>query len=177
MPSEQDGGAREARLRRLAHLRVLVGYLGEKGQHGWWPSEFYSATSAAFLTPVFTRTTNLARYHGVSEAARRVHDEHIGIGRVFHLFRLPEIVEQAVFECLQTPAAAEDAQRGVKSVDEAMAALRSFFDSPSPAQEGPTQVGDVADLDGDLWLPALARCYHAAFAAGSPSYPYFVDRA
>lgn len=177
MPSEQDGQVRDARLRALARLRVLVGYLGEKAQHGWWPSEFYSATSAAFLTPVFTRTSKLAQYHGVSEAARRVHDEHIGIGRVFHLFRLPQTIEQAVFDTLQGPAAADETQRDIGSMEEAMAALQSFFDSPPPVQEGPTQVGDVADLEGDDWLPALARCYHAAFAAGSPSYPYFVDRA
>jgi len=169
--------AREELLPKLAHLRVLIGYLGEKAQHGWWSSEFYSATSAAFLTPVFARTSTVAQYHGVCEAARRVHDEHIGIGRVFHLFRLPQTIEQAVFECLQTPAVADESQRGTGSVDEAMKALRSFFDSPSPAQEGPTQVGDVADIEGGHWLPALARCYHGAFGAGLRSYPYFVDHA
>ena len=34
------------------------------------------------------------RQPGVLEAARRVHDEHIGVGRAFHPFRLPEIMEQ-----------------------------------------------------------------------------------
>ena len=33
----------------IAELRVLVGYLGEKGQANWWGSEFFSTTAAAFF--------------------------------------------------------------------------------------------------------------------------------
>ena len=88
------------RLREITRLRMIVGYLGEKGQHNWWSSEFFSPTAPAFLNPVFGKTATLAQYHGVKEAARRVHDTHIGVGRVFHLFRLPESMEQAIFEVL-----------------------------------------------------------------------------
>ena len=42
----------------------------------------------------------LAQYHGVSEAARRVHDEHLSVGS-FHLFRLPEEMEQDLHALLQ----------------------------------------------------------------------------
>jgi hypothetical protein len=37
----------------LAKLRVVIGYLGEREQFGWWQSLFFSASSQAFLVPVF----------------------------------------------------------------------------------------------------------------------------
>lgn len=78
----------------IAELRVLVGYLGEQ-QPTWWTSQFFSPTAIAFLGPVFTRTSALAQYQGVTAAAARRHEEHIGEGRTYHLFRLPEIFEQS----------------------------------------------------------------------------------
>jgi hypothetical protein len=110
--AEQSGKMNNAfRLQEIARLRMIVGFLGEKGQHNWWSSEFFSATAPAFLNPVFGKTTTLAQYHGVKESARRVHDEHIGVGRVFHLFRLPESIEQALFEMLQEPVMTEKRHR------------------------------------------------------------------
>ncbi len=73
----------------IAELRVLVGYLGEKPQAGWWSSEFYSPSAAAFLSPIFNRSLFLAQYQGATAAAAKAHDDTIGIGRIFHLFRLP----------------------------------------------------------------------------------------
>ncbi|MEI6263193.1 MAG: BrxE family protein, partial [Deltaproteobacteria bacterium] len=72
-------------------MRLLVGYLGEKDQFNWWPTTFICSFSNLFLSPVFPRTTLLSQYHGILEAARRLHDERIGVGSVFHLFRLPEV--------------------------------------------------------------------------------------
>jgi hypothetical protein len=92
------------RLQQVARLRMIVGFLGEKSQRNWWPSEFFSDTAPAFLNPVFGKTATLAQYHGVKEAARRVHDDHIGVGSVFHLFRLPDSIEQCLFELLQSSA-------------------------------------------------------------------------
>lgn len=67
-------------LKETLKLRLLVGFLGEREQVGWWPSGFLSSTSHSFLSPMFSRTTPLARYTGVSEAARRIHDERIATG-------------------------------------------------------------------------------------------------
>jgi hypothetical protein len=173
-----QGAPREdVRLRAILRLRVIVGYLGEKAQFDWWPSGFFTPSSAAFLNPVFARTAPLAQYHGVKEAARRVHDDHIGIGRVFHLFRLPETLEQSLFEVLQDPAAATVTHLGLGSQATALEALQSFFQTPASVREGPVQVGTAADLEGDAWLGAAAHCYHAAFTKGMRSYPYLVDRA
>jgi len=79
----------------IAELRVLVGYLGEKGQDNWWASDFLSTTAAAFLAPIFNRSLFLAQYQGATAAAAKVHDEAIGVGRIYHLFPLPIGIEQA----------------------------------------------------------------------------------
>ncbi len=173
---EQFDDAHVRRLKEIARLRMIVGYLGEKGQHNWWSSEFISATAPAFLDPVFGKTAALAQYHGVKEAARRVHDEHIGVGRVFHLFRLPESIEQAVFEMLQDMAVMDALRRDTGSHDAASAALHAIADSNGSVQEGPIQIGTLSDLDGISWLSDLARCYQLAFGAEVRSYPYFVDQ-
>jgi hypothetical protein len=172
-----EAQARGDRLLAIARLRVIVGYLGEKAQFDWWPSSFFTPSSAAFLNPVFARTAPLAQYHGVKEAARRVHDDHIGIGRVFHLFRLPETLEQSLFEVLQDPAAATVTHLGLGSQATALEALQSFFLTPASVREGPLQIGTAADLDGDAWLAVAAGCYNAAFTQGMRAYPYLADRA
>ena len=162
-------------LQAVARLRIIVGFLGEKGQYNWWASEFFSVTATAFLSPVFGKTASLAQYHGVREAACRVHDEHIGIGRVFHLFRLPDSVEQAVFDQLQTPAVMDALRRETESHDQAIAALTTLADSTNSLREGPVQIGTVPDLESTHWLSDAAGCYKAAFNAGSLSFPYLVD--
>lgn len=176
---EQEGKREVARFQAIVRLRIIVGYLGEKAQFGWWPTELYTPSSAAFLNPVFARTTALAQYHGVKEAARRLCDEHIGVGRVFHLFRLPETLEQSLFEVLQDPATVVAAHQTIGARATALDALQSQSNAKSqgPNQEGPLQIGTTADLDDDAWLAAAAGCYHAAFAKGVRSYPYLVDRA
>lgn len=64
-------------------LRILVGYLGESAQFAWWNTSFFQPASKLFLEPIFTRTSLLAKYPGIREAARRLHDAHIGVGNVF----------------------------------------------------------------------------------------------
>jgi len=164
----------------IGRLRVTVGYLGEKSQHGWWSSEFFSANAEAFLAPVFGKTVTLTQYHGASEAARRIHDEYIGIGRVFHLFRLPESVEQAVFEALQAPDFCHTLRTDIESRENAQAVIQALA-SPSTggtagaAQQGPIQVGTIDDIESSNWLSEVAHCYQAAFTAGVRAYPYLVD--
>jgi hypothetical protein len=86
----------------ISRLRVLVGYLGERHQSNRWSSTFLGRTSEAFLAPIFGNTVANARVVGVTEAARRVHDDAMGVGRTFHLFRLPETLEQELHRKLST---------------------------------------------------------------------------
>jgi hypothetical protein len=107
-------------------LRFLIGYLGERTQANWWPSDFLAFRSEAFLLPIFQKSAAMAQFSGVTEAARRVHDERIGVGRVFHLFRLPEAIEQRCFEFLQRSLSVDEIKQVFRSRETALAALKEI---------------------------------------------------
>ena len=96
----------ESPLPTLLHLRLLVGFLGERAQYGWWTSSFFGEYSLRSLEFVAPKTALLAQYHGVVEAARRLHDEHLNVGS-YHLFRLPEELEQDLHAMMQSSVGAE----------------------------------------------------------------------
>ncbi|MCP1675694.1 hypothetical protein J2T57_002844 [Natronocella acetinitrilica] len=153
----------------LIELRVLVGYLGEQ-EPAWWASNFFAPTAEAFLSPVFGRSAKQAQYHGVLEAARRVHDERIGVGRTLHLFHLPEGFEQSAASLVadREKGAAHFEHTG--SVEHVQARLEVLA-SPQKAQEGPLLVGDFG---GNLeeHLPTVAGLYLDAFRKGIQTFPY-----
>jgi hypothetical protein len=155
--------------RDICRLRILVGYLGERHQSNWWPSSFLDRTSEAFLAPVFGQAVGNARVVGVTEAARRVHDEAIGVGRAFHLFRLPETLEQELHRTLtasKDPVVAE-------SVEAALEELTSLSSGEVAAKPGPVHIGPLNMLADVRWVPSVAGHYRAAFTAGVPCFPYF----
>lgn len=153
----------------ICRLRMLVGFLGEKGQANWWPSAFLAGTSSQFLTPVFGASTMNARLVGVTEAARRVHDAAIGVGQAFHLFRLPETVEQEVHRMLSESSDLEL----VSSTDEALQSLEALAPAATDPRSGPVHVGTLSALTGRKWIPQVAAHYRAAFAGEVRRYPYF----
>jgi len=79
---------------KLLHLRILVGYPGEKDQGNWWDTSFLNKTGQKFLEINFPRSAFAAAVHSVTEAAKQLHDRRIARGRVFHLFRLPATAEE-----------------------------------------------------------------------------------
>jgi hypothetical protein len=160
---------------QIIPLRFLVGFLGEERQASWWPSRFLSATSESFLKPVFAKTMAAAQYHGVRDAAARVHDERIGVGRVLHLFRLPEVIEQRLFADLLNVGIPVDVGQALASRDAALARLRECFRSPVELHQGPVQVGTAEDLRGPAWLSRVASAYHVAFEGDARSFPYLVE--
>lgn len=161
----------EAAVTRIVLLRLAVGLLGERDNAGWWASGFMAPTSTAFLTPVFGTRVVQARYQGVLEAARRVHDERIGIGRAFHPFRLHEAVEQRLDEAAQ--AADQKLADSVSSAHAARCMLASLASTPVEAKEGPTLLGPAEMLEGLEWASGAASLYAAAFAVGIQCFPYF----
>ena len=166
---------RPEQLENLAIIRTVVGYLGEKEQYAWWQSSFFSAQSRAFLTPVFGRTQLLAQCTGVTRAASRIHDERIGVGRVFHLFRLPEDIEQSINQALQQPAVAERVAAVVAHQEAALQYLQDGAREPG-AGVGPTRVGDTQSLrDAQTWR-AVAAQYAQAFNNGDEIFPFFTDQ-
>jgi hypothetical protein len=159
---------------QLIRLRTIIGYLGEKEQYNWWSSTFFSAPSSAFLAPVFTRTQSLARLSGVSRAAARVHDEFIGVGAVYHLFRLPEQLEQRIVVHLQQ----EPEQKGASvTKEEALTWLHQYAASTPVTTMGPVHVGNIEQLQLEASWQEVAALYLYAFQMNTRLYPYFRDTA
>lgn len=160
----------------LALMRAAVGYLGERDQRGWWQSSFFSAGSRAFLSPVFGRTQVLAQCAGITRAAALVHDERIGVGQVYHLFRCPEDLEQGVHRALQTADVTRRIGALVASPGTALAFLQEEARSAQAAGVGPTRVGDDHTLrDRRSWRTVAAH-YVGAFRDGGDVFPYFTGR-
>lgn len=157
----------------LIKLRILVGYLGEKNQHGWWQSSFLSPERDAFLGPVFPRTIWLAACQGVNTAAAKVHDERIGIGSgVYHLFRLPESLEQELYEMLYDKAVTERLPALIEGPEKATAALTEIMDKGVAAQAGPVALKKTMAIDTVATWKTAAMHYFNAFSTKSHSFPY-----
>ncbi|RMH79239.1 MAG: BrxE family protein [Calditrichaeota bacterium] len=156
----------------ILHLRLFVGTLGEKDYFSWWSSAFFTQGSQAFLDPIFPRTRLLAQCNGVTRAAALVHDEHIGVGQTYHLFRLPEEMEQAIHRTLQALGLvaqfSEDTTR-----DDLLARLKQLAVPGQPDAVGPVWVGSRQDLkDMDKWHQ-VAGLYFQGFHSNNTVFPYF----
>ena len=157
----------------LLQLRLLVGFLGERPQCGWWPTSFfgdYSLRSLEFVTP---RTPALAQYHGVVEAARRVHDEHLNVG-CYHLFRLPEEVEQDLHHLMRTETGRSLTVQATRDRDSSLALIGGLASTGEgfAAPAGPVCVGEIDPLDAAAVISVIASHYQHAFSQGGKAYPY-----
>ena len=164
---------KESYLPTLLRMRILVGFLGERAQCAWWPTAFYDASSRLFLEPVFSKTSRLTQYHGVLEAARRLHDEHLSVGS-YHLFRLPEEVEQDLHAIVQSSVGEELSSQSSQSKEAALEALKRLSAKNGTSGVGPAAVGNVNDLDSTDTLKAIAAAYLSAFTQNVKTYPYLV---
>lgn len=155
----------------IAELRVLIGYLGEKDQANWWGCEFFSATATAFLAPIFNRSLFLAQYQGATAAAAKVHDEAIGVGRIYHLFRLPIGLEQASADALNDATFVQAVQARLANRELALTRLTELAEKAESASPGPVSLGQMSqDLKAELQRAAGFYC--AAFTSGIQTFPY-----
>lgn len=159
-------------MQTILQLRLIVGFLGERGQFAWWPTAFYESSSRQFLEPVFSKTFHLAQYHGVVEAARLLHDEHLSVGS-FHLFRLPEEIEEDL-HALTLGNAGDSTLSELVSSKDAMGGLNSIARDSNVMGEGPTVVGKINELNTAKVIQGIASAYLSAFSKGRRSYPYLV---
>ena len=154
---------------------MVIGYLGEKDQFGWWQSSFFTKGSDAFLSPLFSRTKILAQCNGVTHAAALVHDERIGVGHVYHLFRLPEDIEQTIHQVLHGTDFEKAILKIVANKDAALGYLRKQSLGINSATVGPIRVGKIESLrDYKSWRLS-ASYYVYAFEKGEPIFPYYSD--
>ena len=155
----------------ISELKLLVGYLGEKSQHNWWESNFLGASSGAFLMHTFPRTTLLSQYHGVNEAALIVHDEFVGVGDNYHLFRLPVSIERNVAGFIQELATNEKIINSLKSKEAAQQRLAELA-TKAEAQDGPTNIGAFEDAKLEHLMHISAGLYLSAFQQGIKCLPF-----
>ena len=148
-----------------------MGYLGEKGQSNWWSSEFFSPSATAFLAPIFNRSLFLVKYQGASLAAAKVHDEAIGVGRIFHLFRLPIGLEQASADAINDAVFSKSLQESIVNRDQAMHRLNALATKVASVSAGPVSLGQMGD-DLEAELKKAAGFYHSAFSQNIQSLPY-----
>ena len=162
-------------IKKLALLRVAVGLLGEQSDPQWWKSSFCNSNGKTFLSPIFPRTYIHAQYQGVVSAAALVHDDRIGVGNVFHLYRLPEDIEQH----LHVMARAEFApaiSEVMKDVDSATQFLRGYVGDVQKTSQGPVKVGHLSALrDTPVWKD-VAGFYLSGFEHQRETFPFFSDR-
>lgn len=155
----------------ISELRILVGYLGEKNQEHWWESEFFSATATAFFAPIFNRSLFLAQYQGATAAAAKVHDEAIGVGRIYHLFRLPIGLEQASADALNDATFVKTVQARLANRELALTRLTELAEKAESASPGPVSLGQMSqDLKAELQRAAGFYC--ASFTSGIQTFPY-----
>ena len=153
-------------------LRVLVGFLGQRKQGGWWDCDFLDAIGLRFLETTFPRTAHKAAIRSTTEAAARVHDQALGKIGSYHLFRLPVQIEDAMETAVDsfdwakiTPA--------IQSRDTARAELHRLANAMVKAPQGPVQIGVEARILTTTSVQELAAHYHSAFQDGIRCFPYF----
>lgn len=156
----------------IASLRVCVAFLGEKDQKNWWSSSFLSQTGGTFLNLVFPKTSLLARVNGASTAAQVAHDEHIGIGDVYHLFRLPENIEHDLSQKLT-----EDLTLAENFSSEAVAIekIQVMAGEKSLQGEGPLLLSQP-EINLNM-VSDMAAAFLSAINNDQPVYPYYRGKA
>jgi len=164
-------------IRMIGELRVIVGFLGERSQLDWWGSNFLGNSSAAFLMHPYPRTTLLAQYHGVCEAALLVHDEYIGVGKSYHLYRLPDSIERDIANSIQDQSLSEKLSLSIKSTESAMTALQTLADSTQENSEGPVSIGTFDDESLASLITTMAAHYFQALSGNYKCFPYMREGA
>jgi hypothetical protein len=158
----------------IAKLRLCIGFLGESHQYAWWQSSFLSSNSSQFLAPVFEKTSFYSQYYGVKDAAAKVHDTHIGIGKgVFHLFRLPENVERELHEILGKKENVIVFQNFVQDKNQSEQFLKDYSKNNVPDAIGPVRLGDITDIDKKIVWQTVAHYYLNSFNQRAKVFPYF----
>jgi len=173
----QGNNMETEQLESLATKRLVIGYLGEREQFGWWQSSFFTQGSDSFLSPLFGRTQLLAQYNGVSRSAALIHDERIGVGNVYHLFRLPEDVEQGLHQILHSSELEKRIREIITSKEAAISFLREQSKDTVSKNVGPTRVGNVKQLRNPKTWQTISGLYLSAIEKSLEIFPYFSDTA
>lgn len=157
---------------QLAQLRLLVGYLGQRKQSGWWDCDFLGPIGFRFFETIFPRTARAAALRSTTQAACIVHDQSLGRVGNYHLFRLPPALEDRLQQTIGELDWGEAAKQ-IESLETAMETLQQLADAVVKAPEGPVQVGVERRILTLTSIHELAAHYHSAFRDSIRCFPYF----
>lgn len=161
---------RSGHLPAIAHLRFLVGALGERLE--WWRTQFTIDASRRSLELLFPQTAVRAALESVTEAARRIYDPALGPD-AYHLFRLPIHLEDRLAGWLAKPETNLDwppTEQGAL-----VAELERGGSKGLPAAEGPLCLGKRVRLDQGGTFKELAGIYLHAVRSTLRVIPYFEE--
>ena len=157
-------------IKKICEYRMLVGLFGETRR--WWDSSFLAGSSKAFLAPIYPNTVLTAQYNGVCQAASLIHDEHIGIGLNYHLYRLPGTLERRAAKYLSDEEFSRHLKASLQSPDLALARLKELSGKEIAEAEGPVVVGDYSDRGLPSLLKKALSYYVDAFENDYKTFPY-----
>lgn len=163
----------------VVRIRTLVLALGESADPPWWNTEFMNETGLRFLERLYPRTFFRAAVHSAGKAACEVHDQAVGRVGVYHLFRLPEVLEADIHTI---PQAQDDSFfRQFRVVLDQKDHLMEMLNNLSGAENkkkftpGPQRIGMDTDLMTRKAFYETASVYMDAFGKGKQSFPYFAS--
>ena len=156
-------------------IRLVVAYLGQTKQSGWWDSSFLDATGLRFLQTTFPRTAHMAALRSTVEVACTIHDKALGRIGTYHLFRLPAGIEDHLEHAYEKTDWIESWGK-ITSRDVAMDFLQRTADAFIKAPEGPVQIGVAHRILTVTAIREIAAHYHSAFQDGIRCFPYFAPK-
>ncbi|MFZ4647720.1 MAG: BrxE family protein [Gemmataceae bacterium] len=173
MTAETDvTSSRHSKIVTLATARILVAYLGERAQCGWWPTSFFTATGLKFLEYNFPRTIISAAVHSVCHTAKQLHDKRIGKAGSYHLFRLPHEIEQDLHAVI-LEATNDTFSQLFSNQQAALEGLDQLANGDSSEAVGPVRVAGINQLTTRPALRKMAAYYRSAFRSHTQAFPYF----
>lgn len=168
--------------RPLAHqllsLRAIVASLGEQPPSPWWRTQFLTDAGLRATSRIFPRTGVAAAINSACEAARLDHDKKVGVGRRYHLFRLPIDWEDGVTSMLKEPEQQAEAKQLILSGrDGLLKSLESLVQGAKRVgKEGPVSLGLAVRIGTKEAIAELAANYLRAFTNNQKCYPYFEEQ-
>jgi len=153
-------------LSQFSQLRQLVAFLGSKKLQGWWDCSFMDEIGLRYMATTFPRSAAAAALNATIEAAQRTHDEALGRVGCFHLFRLPNSIEERL-------VLDDSEQVNDWNAESAISALALIADASIKAPEGPVQIGQQKRILSVVSVQEIAAHYLSAFQQEIKCYPYF----
>ena len=152
--------------------------MANAGTPPWWRTQFFTDFGFRTLARVFPRTAVSATLESSFAAARDEHDRRIGLGKKYHLFRLPETLERTLSAAISDPTlVTKVASVAAGTQDDLRDELtRIASDRKEAAVDGPASLGSITRLTEPGVLGSLAAHYRNSFASNRRVFPYFTEQ-